>query len=43
MNIFDEKYAIYEQIALLSTERRELTKIYFELKESLNKLDDIRK
>jgi hypothetical protein len=39
MDIFDEKNAIYEQMKLLSTERRELTKAYFELKERLAQLD----
>lgn len=39
--MLNEKQYIYEQMRLIIEERRELTKIYFELKEKLLHLDNI--
>ncbi|EOL42971.1 hypothetical protein RV11_GL003210 [Enterococcus phoeniculicola] len=36
MDKFDERAAIYEQMRLLIEERREISKMYFELKQQLN-------
>lgn len=39
MDQFDEKHYLYEQMSLIMKERRELTKLYVELKERLEQLD----
>ncbi len=40
MDILDEKKAIYEQMRLLIEERREITKIYYDLKVKLDSLEE---
>lgn len=41
MTIFDEKQAIYEQMRLLIEERRELTKLYYNLKQKLDQFEEV--
>ncbi len=39
MGIFDEKKEIYEQMKLLISERREITRTYYELKQKLDQIE----